>query len=301
MKKMSKTIVFFGSGPVAAASLRLLARDFEVEAVITKPRPAHHRHDLPVLALTEELGLKTLTAETSEEISELFASKPFKSELGVIIDHGILLKPGVIDYFPLGIVNSHFSLLPLLKGPDPISFAILNGDTKTGVSLMLIVQELDEGQLIAQEPLTISPDATTPGLTQQLIGLSHELLVRTLPDYVEGRIKPFPQPDIKATHSEKLEKSDGVIDWSKPAARLEREVRAYAGWPRSRTRLGQTDVIITKAAVSDKAEVAPAGSVRARDKRLLVATGEGWLEILSLIPAGRREMPAAAFLSGYEL
>ncbi|HEX5744023.1 MAG TPA: formyltransferase family protein, partial [Candidatus Saccharimonadales bacterium] len=139
---MSKTIVFFGSGPVAAASLRLLARDFTVEAVVTKPRPPHHKYPFPVLALAEELGLKTFTANSTKEVSKLFADRPFRSELGVIIDHGIILAPDVINYFPFGIVNSHFSLLPLWKGPDPISSVILNGDKETGVSLMLIAEKL---------------------------------------------------------------------------------------------------------------------------------------------------------------
>lgn len=303
MKKMSKTIVFFGSGPVAAASLRLLARDFEVEAVVTKPRPPHHKHPFPVLALAEELGLKTLTANNTDEVSALFTGRPFKSELGVIIDHGIILAPEVINYFPFGIVNSHFSLLPLWKGPDPISAVILNGDRETGVSLMLIAEKLDQGQLIAQECVPVPADATTPGLTEDLISASHELLAKTLTRYVEGKVHPYPQPDIKASFSRKLSKKDGLIDWSKPALRLEREVRAYAGWPKSRVRLGATDVIITGARVaSDGAGpgLRP-GEIRVQDKRLIVGTGEGALEILSLKPAGKREMPASAFLAGYKL
>lgn len=299
MKKTSKTIVFFGSGPVAAASLGLLARDFEVEAVITKPRPPHHRHDFPVLALAEKLDLDTLTASTTEEISRLFEPGRFKGEIGVIIDHGIILAPDVINYFPFGIVNSHFSLLPLWKGPDPISFAILNGDRKTGVSLMLIAEKLDEGLLIAQQSMGITPEATTPDLTDELIALSHGLLVETLPAYMDGRVKPYPQPDIKPSYSHKISKSDGVLDWSKPAERLEREVRAYAGWPKSRTRLGSTDVVITRAAVADDA--LGHGEIKADGKRLLVGTGKDSLEILELIPAGRRKMTAQAFLAGHKL
>jgi methionyl-tRNA formyltransferase len=296
---MSQPIVFFGSGPVAAASLRLLARDFTVEAVVTKPRPAHHKQPFPVLKLAEELGLKVLTAGSTREVSALFEGRPFKSELGVIIDHGILLAADVLNYFPLGIVNSHFSLLPLLKGPDPISFTILNGDTETGVSLMVIAEKLDEGQLIAQERVPVPPGVTTPELTGQLIGVSHGLLVRTLPAYAGGSVKPYPQPDIPATFTRKLVKTDGDIDWSKPAARLEREIRAYAGWPRSRTMLGGTNVIITRAHVSDGSGTP--GKTEISGKELRVGTGEGMLVIESLIPAGKREMPAQAFLAGYKL
>lgn len=299
MKKMSDPIIFFGSGPVAAASLRLLARDFEVEAVITKPKPPHHRHDFPVLALAEELDLKVLTAGSTEEVSKLFEESGFSSRLGVIIDHGILLAPDVINRFEFGIVNSHFSLLPLWKGADPISFAILNGDRETGVSLMVIAEKLDQGRLIAQEKVPVPGDITTPELTGRLVEVSHRLLVNTLPRYVAGDIKPYPQPDIKPTFSRKLKKSDGLIDWQKPAERLEREVRAYAGWPKSRTVLGGTDVVITRAAVSD--EPLKPGEIMASKKRLVVGCGEASLEILALIPAGRREMTGAAFLAGHKL
>ena len=131
-------LVFFGSGPVAAASLKKLAKHFVIEAVITKPQPAHHREPFPVLALAEELGLRTLTPNSKQELSDLFSTKPVKSKLGVVIDYGFIINQDVIDSFPHGIVNSHFSLLPEWRGADPISFSILSGQQKTGVSLMVI-------------------------------------------------------------------------------------------------------------------------------------------------------------------
>src|SRR5689334_230622 len=112
MKKTSETIVFFGSGPVAATSLAFLAEHFEVEAVVTKPQPAHHKEPFPVLELAKNLGLKVFTPSGKQELSELFASRPVTSSLGVVIDYGFIINRDVIDYFPLGIVNSHFSLLP---------------------------------------------------------------------------------------------------------------------------------------------------------------------------------------------
>lgn len=269
MKQTSETIVFFGSGPVAAASLALLARDFEIEAVVTKPQPAHHKAPFPVLALARELGLKIFTASDQAELGTLFATasggadqagvaahaQSFRSRLGVIIDHGIIMPQAVIDYFPLGIVNSHFSLLPKWRGADPISFAILGGDAETGVSLMTIVARMDEGPLLAQHSLPLDPEVTTPRLTTQLIDLSHQLLVETLPRYIAGEITPSPQPTdtVVPTYSRKLTKADSRLDWTKPAAQLEREIRAYAEWPRSRTTLGSTDVVITKAHVLEEA------------------------------------------------
>src|SRR5687768_10593623 len=132
MNKKSEPIVFFGSGPVAAESLRLLAQDFTIEAVITKPRAAHHKGDVPVLTLAESLGLPTETAYDKKSLDKLFETKAFKSRLGVLVDFGIIVSQAVIDYFPFGIVNSHFSLLPEWRGADPITFSILSGQKETG-------------------------------------------------------------------------------------------------------------------------------------------------------------------------
>jgi methionyl-tRNA formyltransferase len=298
MKKTSETVVFFGSGPVAAESLQLLARDFNVEAVITKPKPPHHRGAFPVISLAEKLGIKTYLPANKRELSELFKVKPVNSRLGIVIDYGIIINQDVIDHFPLGIVNSHFSLLPEWRGADPITFAILSGQQKTGVSLMVIDAGLDTGKLITQRSLAIEPDDTTPTLTSKLIMLSHELLVEYLPRYVSGEVKPRnqPHPD-RATYSRLLTKEDGLIDWQKPAVQLEREVRAFAGWPKSRTNLAGKEVIITKARATDRSGVP--GTVSIDGKRLIVATGEASLIIEKLKPAGKNEMTGEAFIAGH--
>ncbi len=299
MKKMSETIVFFGSGPVAAASLELLARDFTIEAVITKPQPAHHKELFPVLEVAEKLGLQTLTPVNKQGLSELFAGRPIKSRVGVVIDYGIIIDQAVIDYFPLGIVNSHFSLLPRWRGADPISFAILDGDAKTGVSLMLIVEKLDEGPLLSQAPYDIPKGTATPELTEELIQLSNQSLREILPLYFDGKIQPAPQADSGVSYSRKLTKDDGQIDWQKPATEIERQIRAFTDWPKSRAKLGSTEIIITKAQVING--VLKPGEIHAEDKKLIVGTSEDSLEIQSLKPAGKPEMTAAAFLAGYNL
>lgn len=302
---MSKTIVFFGSGPVAAESLRLLAADFGIEAVVTKPQPGHHKADFPVLKLAEELHLPVITTAGQAEAAEKVTAGTFNSPVGVVIDYGILLPESVINAFPLGLVNSHFSLLPEWRGADPITFSILSGQKKTGVSLMLIVPALDEGPLLAQGDYDLPSDITTPELTAGLTELSHRLLVNVLPLYVDGKTDPAPQEEVtiaeskQPTYSRKLEKQDGVIDWSKPAAQLEREIRAFIEWPRSRTKLGDTNVIITQAHV-EPGQLKP-GEIKVDNKIIAVGCGEDLLIIDKLIPAGKKEMPAAAFLTGYKI
>lgn len=282
--------VFFGSGPVAAASLRLLAQDFDFEAVITKPRPAQHRGEVPVLTAAEELRLPVFTAANNQELDQLFDTKPVSSQLAILIDFGIIVSQKVIDYFPLGVINSHFSILPQWRGADPISFAVLSGQKSTGVSLMLIDKGLDTGKILVQKNLLITSGDTTPSLTAKLVNLSNTLLHRYLPLYLAGKVKPRSQPHPdRATYSRKLAKEDGLIDWNKPAAKIEREVRAYAGWPKSQAKIFGHDVIITKARVAKDAT----------DGDLVLQCQPGWLEIEELTAPSGKTISGAEFLRGY--
>lgn len=305
MKKMSETIVFFGSGPVASESLKLLAQTFTVEAVITKPRPPHHRGDVPVLEAARQLNLPIIEVSTKSELTEKITNVHLSSPVAVLIDFGIIVPQVVIDAFPLGIVNSHFSLLPEWRGADPITFSILSGQKQTGVSLMLLVEKMDEGPLLAQGDYDIEPNETTPTLTDSLIQLSYSMLSEVLPIYVAGSIQPIPQ-DIAAnesptpltvSYSRKLSKDDGILDWDKPAEQLEREIRAYQGWPKSRSKLGHIDVVVTKAHV-EEVQLAP-GELRVTNKTLTIGTQHNALAIDALVPAGKKEMPVSAFMAGY--
>lgn len=297
MKKTSKPIVFFGSGPVAAKSLQLLSDDFQIEAVVTKPRPPHHKGDVPVLGIAEKLKLPIFTTQNKTELDALIAKKPFKADVGVLVDFGIIVSQKVIDYFPLGIVNSHFSLLPAWRGADPITFAVLSGEKQTGISLMLLVEAMDEGPLLAQAPYGMLPDITTPELTEELIELSYEALREVLPKYIQGELQPVPQPTTEPTYSRRLSKEDSNLDWKKPAEVLEREIRAFAGWPKSRATFINLEVVITKAHVID-AEGTP-GKTAIIDKQPVVFCGRGALVIDRLKPANKQEMTGQAFLAGY--
>jgi methionyl-tRNA formyltransferase len=303
---MSEPIVFFGSGPVAAKALELLAKNFEVEAVITKPQPEHHKQVFPVLATCAQLGLvNVLTVSNKKELSELFSNQSFKSRLGIVIDFGIIITQDVIDAFELGIVNSHFSLLPEWRGADPITFSILSGQKQTGVSLMLINDKLDEGEILAMGVYDIKDDETTPSLTDYLILLSDSLLRDTLPRYFIGELRSRPQEKVakmmhlspKPSYSKKLTKEDGQIDWQKPAAQIEREIRAYAGWPKSRVELGGRDLVITAAHVEPGG--GQPGIIWLEGKQIGVQTSDGILVIDRLVPAGKKEMTGSDFLLGY--
>lgn len=307
MKDIS--VVFFGSGPVAAASLRLLAANFTIEAVITKPRPAHHKGPVPVMDLLDSPEAPTrrvITATNKAELSDAVRAERFSSRLGVVIDFGIIISQDVIDAFPLGIINSHFSLLPQWRGADPITFSVLSGQPQTGVSIMRITAGLDEGPLLAVGTYDMQGTETTPSLTDTLIGLSDGLLRDTLPGYVQGDIQPQTQESFagqlgypaEPTFSRKLTKEDGILDFTKPAERLEREIRAYAGWPKSRFVLDGKDFTVTAAHVEAR-QGGKTGTIWLEDKRFGFYCGQNSLAIDRIVPAGKKEMPGEAFLAGY--
>ena len=286
----TESAVFFGTGPVAAKSLELLAKHTTIEAVVTKPKPPHHRGSVPVIETATSLGLPIVTAMNKQNLDEVMAEQIFSSRYAVLIDFGIIVSRNVIDTFELGIINSHFSLLPRLRGADPISWSIANGDNKTGVSLMLIDEGMDTGKLIAQKSFSLDKTETTPTLTDELITLSDTLLQSHVPRYLSGEITAHSQPHPdRATYSRKLTKSDGVINLDEPAELIEQKIRAFLDWPQSRTKIGAVEVIITKAHTSATPEL------------LSLKCGDGnHLSVDTLKPLGKKEMPITAFLAGYK-
>jgi methionyl-tRNA formyltransferase len=299
MTQRSKIAVFFGSGPVAAASLEKLLLHTEVEFVITKPRPVHHKGDVPVLRIAKENNIPTITAHDKTSLVAALANVRFRSDYALLIDFGIIVTQEIIDLFSLGIINSHFSLLPHLRGADPISFTILEGAKKTGVSLMVIDTGLDTGKLLTHRSIPVSDNDTTPSLTEKLIELSDQLIQEYMPLYLASKIKPKnqPHPD-RATYSRKLTKQDGQIDWQQPAVVIERQIRAFYDWPKSRTQLNSLDVIIRQARVGAEKFGKP-GDYLATSNTLLVQTSDGSLSLDVVQPLGKKEMPIQAFLAGY--
>jgi len=289
MTNPSKTIVFFGSGPVAASSLEFLAQHFDIEVVITKARPAYHKHTAPVEELAKRLNLPISYANSRQELDDTIAKHSFKSRLGIVVDYGVIISEQVINSFELGIVNSHFSLLPQWRGADPITFSILSGQEKTGVSLMVIDQSLDTGKLIIQKELGINSDETVISLTHKLIELSNNLLLEYIPIYFNGQITLFEQPNQEsATYSRKISKKDGFIDSTKPAEQIERQIRAFLGWPGSKIVHKGNNIIIKKAHIAAQAET-----------KLDILCSDGkYLSIDELVAPSGKKMPVNAFLNG---
>lgn len=286
-------VIFFGTEEFSARSLRaLIEAGYPIAAVITKPDTKKGRgKQLSAPTIKRIAQEHAIPVWQPRKLSDVTSDiKTLQPVCGVLVSFGKIIPQAVIDLFSPGIINVHPSLLPHYRGPSPIEAAILNGDSLTGVSIMQLSAKMDAGPLYTSTTLPLQGTETALELYDTLGTLGADSLVRLLPTIIDGSLTPIPQDDTQATYCSLIHKQDGIIDWSKPAAQIEREVRAYQGWPGSRTTLGKVDVIITSSHVS--AENEPL-SVRCADGKYLV--------IDTLKPVGKKEMPAKAFLAGYKL
>jgi methionyl-tRNA formyltransferase len=309
----SATLVFFGNERLATGLstdlpiLRgLLEASYTIAAIVIgqddSGQLSRKSRPLEIVALAEEHGIPVLAPGKLSEAHDDIAA--FQAAVGVLAAYGKLVPQSIIDIFPAGIVNIHPSLLPRHRGSIPIEGTMLQGDSETGVSLMQLVAKMDAGPVFAQETVLLSGNETKQQLANQLAELGRDMLLQYLPAILAGSLAPTPQDDTAATYDSRLKKEDGLIDdtgWTQPATVLERKVRALAGWPRVRTTLGATEIIITAAHVTQTTSSnGQPGTLWIEGKQLGVHCQDGILVIDSLIPAGRKEMTAAAYLAGYK-
>lgn len=220
--------IFFGTPEVARATLAyLVSQGLVPVAVVTNPdAPKGRGHILtpsPVKEWAMTNGLTVLTPDSLDGFSTM------EADLAVVVAYGKILPESLIQTFPKGVLNVHYSLLPLYRGAAPVEAALLNGDTETGVTIQRMVKKLDAGDIIASATLSISPTDTTLTLRERLTMHGAELLAKTLPDYLANRLTPVPQDETKATHIGKIDKSEGELDLSSPGEQNWRKYRAYFG------------------------------------------------------------------------
>ncbi|HEX9374046.1 MAG TPA: methionyl-tRNA formyltransferase [Roseiflexaceae bacterium] len=298
-------IVFLGTPDFATIPLDALARNerFEIVGVVTQPdRPVGRSRapePPPVKRAALRLGIPVLQPENLRDPGAAEQLAALRPDVGVVAAYGEILRRNVLTIPPLGYLNIHPSLLPRHRGPTPVHGAILDGDAETGVTVMLLDAKMDSGPIVAQRRVPLSPDARTEPLTHELFQLGAELLIEALPRYADGTLAPVPQDDGQATYTKMLQKSDGVIDWSRPAVQIERMTRAYDPWPGAQTTLrGQPIRILAARAHPEWAGDQPHGALLPRGDGLWVATGAGALELLTVQPAGKRPLAAVEWRRG---
>jgi methionyl-tRNA formyltransferase len=218
----------------------------------------------------------------------------------VVAAFGQILRKPVLELPPRGCLNVHASLLPRYRGAAPIPAAILAGDRVTGVTIMHMDEGMDTGPILAQAECPITPDDTTGSLSARLAELGARLLVETLPAWLGGQIDAQPQDDALATYCPLIRKQDGRLDWTLPAAQLDRQVRAYDPWPGAYTTWqGQRLKVLRARPLADwRGRGQPGQVVASETDGLAVITGAGALELLEVQLAGKKPMAAGVFVRG---
>ncbi|MHB8879013.1 MAG: methionyl-tRNA formyltransferase [Myxococcaceae bacterium] len=297
-------IVFMGTPEFAVSSLKACLEVGEVVAVVTQPdKPKGRGQEVqasPVKALALARGIPVL--QPSKLRGTPFASElaAFAPEVCVVTAYGKILPPDVLKVPPRGCLNVHGSLLPRFRGAAPIQWAIALGDRKSGVCLMVMDQGMDTGGVLSCEEVDLAPDETYGSLHDKLASLGHDLLVRDLPRYLSGELAPRPQSPEGVVLAPMIRKEDGRLDFTRPAAELERRLRAFTPWPGMFTSFGGALLKIRGARVgAGRGE--PGAVLSAGPEGIEVACGEGSLLLTLLQPEGKRAMSAAEFLAGRKI
>jgi methionyl-tRNA formyltransferase len=301
---MELRVLFCGTPEFALPSLQALiaAPDTSLEAVITQPdRPRGRGQEIattPVKELALSFGIHVFQPEKIKSDSARDFIAEIAPDAVVIIAYGQIIPAALLEIPRLGWINVHASLLPRYRGAAPIQWAIINGDTRTGVTTMRIDAGLDTGPTLDSVEIEIGPDETAPELSKRLAVAGGALIVETLRKYERGEIEPRPQDNSLATHAPPLKKEDGRIDWSLSAQMIYNWIRGLDPWPGAYTTFrGQLCHIWGRPAALEHG--LPVGTIVASGAETLVVCGEGTsLELESVRLEGRKRITARDFANG---
>ncbi len=307
-------VVFAGTPEFAVPALESIDESqHRVTGVITNPDRARGRsgepQPPPVKRAAQSSDLPVHQPETVGSESSLEQIQSFEPDVLVVAAYGQILPEGLLELPPFGCINIHASLLPKYRGAAPINWAIVEGEDETGVSIMEMEPALDTGPVLLDETVEIDPLETAEQLHDRLSELGAHLIVEALNGLDRDELDPSPQDDSKATYAPKLSKSDGELDWTEPADRVADRIRGFHPWPGTysfhrrddeRTRIS-FQLARPADAPSDMGDPGKVLEADATEGRLVVACGEGAIEILELQAAGRRAMEVDDFLNGYDI
>jgi len=300
----SHQIVFFGTPQFAVTILdKLIASPFAPSLVVTAPdKPVGRKQKLtspPVKVLAEQHGISVLQPEKLDE-AFIYKLKTINYNLFIVAAYGKIIPQDILDIPTHGNINIHPSLLPKLRGASPIQGAILEGLTKTGVTIMLMDEKMDHGPIVAniQHAIT-NPKITTEELSRELADAGAELLVETLPRYLAGEITPEEQNHTEATYTKLISKEDGHINWEISAVEIERRIRAYTPWPSAYAYWDDKRVKFLEAEIIDGEEGNKPGEIYKLGNMFAISTLEGALVPTRVQLEGKSAVDNRTFLQGY--
>jgi methionyl-tRNA formyltransferase len=294
-------LVFFGTPDPAVPALFALASHFDVGLVLTQPDRPRGRSSQPVAppvkTAAHRLGIPVAQPERSVDIAPVLrAHGPFT--LGVLVAYGMLIRPEALETPAHGILNAHFSLLPRWRGAAPVQRAMMAGDERTGVSMMVVEQGLDTGPVVSTWSTAIGASETGGSLSARLAAGAATLTADLVGPYVAGRVVATPQPD-GATQATKLSAADRPVDWTWATGRVVSHILALSPRPGATAAHGDVILRLVRARPADL-ELDP-GRFALLSGRLLVGTGDGAIELLRVHPAGRTEMAGPDWARGLGL
>jgi len=302
-------IFFLGTPESAAFTLRTLLREgFEVVGVLTRadaPKGRSlHLTPSPVKDAALEANLPVYQFEKASSPKSIEAVRSLEPDVIAVVAFGQILSEELLRIPKRAIINVHYSLLPRYRGAAPVHWAIVNGEKETGVTVQHLAKKLDSGDIILQEKVAISPDDTAGTLSEKLTEVGAALLVKALRQLEAGTAPRIPQDESQATYARKLTKEDGEIDWSLSAAQVVNRVRGMNPWPGAYTFFPEKEhrrmlKLLTVKAILERA--GSPGQVLITKDRLVVAAGDGSVELLDVQPEGKRQMPAEEFLRGHPI
>jgi methionyl-tRNA formyltransferase len=297
---MTLRVVFMGSPDFAIPTLRELASHYQVVGVITQPdRPAGRGRVLtppPVKVLAQQLGIELIQPERLREPEAQERLQTWAPDIIVVTAFGQILRKRVLELPRLGCINVHASLLPRWRGAAPIQATILHGDSQSGATIMQMDPGIDTGPMLSQESMPIQPHDTAATLGERLAEAGAQLLLRTLPAYLDGQLPAQTQDENLATYAPMLTKEEGMLDFSQPAVALERRVRAFNPWPGAYLPWQDGVLKVHKAHVSSHR--AQPGQRLVLDGLPAVAAGQDCLVLDEVQPAGKKPMSGKDFLRG---
>ncbi len=299
---MSHRIVFMGSPDFAGTVLKELAASYPICGVFTQPdRESGRGKSLtasPVKVVASELGIPVFQPVRLRNPDSFIELETLKPDVIVVAAYGQILRQNVLDLPKFGCVNVHASYLPRWRGAAPIQAAILAGDTYTGVTIMKMDAGIDTGPILVQEKIAIDPKETAITLDEKLAYLGSALLVKTLPEYLSGRIQPHPQVEEGSSYAAMLTKQQGQLDFSKSAIELERMIRAYDDWPGTYMLIAEQTLKVRRAEIVFDLHLSK-GERSIVDGSPVIGTVDGGLKFVEVQPAGKKWMSGVDFIRGY--
>lgn len=298
-------ILFMGTPDIAAESLAaLIAAGHEIVGVFTRAdKPVGRKQIMtapPVKQLAQQHNIPVWQPATLRDGKAEPIFRELAPDLVVVVAYGRILPPELLHIAPLGCINLHVSLLPKYRGSAPIQWAVLNGDTETGVTIMQLDEGCDTGDILMVERVAIGPETTSGELFDQVSATGAKTLVTAIEKLAAGELTPQPQNDAEATQAPPLTKEMARFDFTQSAAHIHNWVRGMNPWPAAFFELEGKKVKVLESRVAPNARSAPAGTVLAL-KPLTIACGEGALQLLTVTPEGGKPMAGTAWAAGRRL